>query len=249
MTFEATTSKTHESGQFLFCPTLAEVLTRRRIVGRSEKVFDNLGALSSSNNLAVIRNLCLELRPRRTLEVGLSFGGSCLVFTASHRDLGHEPDGQHVALDPFQQKVWDDSGLLITERAHLSGYLDFRPRFSSIELPCLLEKGDKFDLAYIDGSHLFEDVFVDFYFISQLLADSGVVAFDDCSDPHVAKVLGFIRRNYSRSFEELDLGPYRCDHGLSFGYRIAKAFGRMQMTAFRKIGPAVREWSSSFVNF
>ena len=85
------------------------------------------------NNLIVLRGLMLELKPEHTLEVGLSFGGSCLVFTASHRDLGHAPAGQHVALDPFQKQVWDDAGLVAVEKGGLAGYLDFRSAFSSIE--------------------------------------------------------------------------------------------------------------------
>src|SRR5687767_3451241 len=81
----------HEIGTFAFCPTLAEVLTARRFNGRTGKSFEGMGALSSVNNLAVLRNICGELKPHQTLEIGFSFGGSCLVFTACHRDLGHAP--------------------------------------------------------------------------------------------------------------------------------------------------------------
>ena len=38
---------------------------------------------------------------------------------------------------------------------------------------------------YIDGSHLFEDVFVDAYLQSGY-SPKGVVAFDNSSSPHVA---------------------------------------------------------------
>jgi len=244
-----TTQAPRETGRFDFCPTLAEVMVTRRFKGRTGKSFDGMGALSSINNLIVLRNLCLDLKPRQTLEIGLSFGGSCLVFTASHRDLGHAPEPQHVALDPFQATVWDDSGLLVAERAGLLPYLDFRPQFSSLELPKLIGEGRKFDLVYIDGSHLFEDVFVDFFFVSQLLDHGGVMAFDDSSDPHVAKVLGFIRRNCSGSFRELELEPYRADFGRNLKYQIAKLIGKKQLTAFRKIGAAVREWNSPFADF
>ncbi len=83
----------------------------------------------------------MELKPRLTLEVGLSFGGSALVFTASHRDLGREPKGQHTAIDPCERQVWDDCGLVATERAGLSGYLDFGAGPSSLELPKLITEG------------------------------------------------------------------------------------------------------------
>jgi hypothetical protein len=74
-----------------------------------------------------------------------------------------------MALDPFQKGAWDDSGLVAVERAGLSDFLDFRPEFSSLLLPRLVEHGDRFDLIYVDGSHLFEDVFIDAYYTSRLL--------------------------------------------------------------------------------
>ena len=117
------------------------MVSNRQAVGRTGKTFEELGALSSENNLTTLRNLCMHLKPRSTLEVGLSFGGSCLVFTASHRDLGREPKGQHIAIDPYERQVWDDCGLLATERAGLSGYLDFRDTPSSLVLPKLVSEG------------------------------------------------------------------------------------------------------------
>ncbi len=238
-----------ETGRFDFCPSLAEVMVTRRFKGRTGKSFDGMGALSGVNNLIVLRNLCLDLEPRQTLEIGLSFGGSCLTFAASHRDLGHAPERQHVALDPFQATVWDDSGLVLMEKDGLAPYLDFRPQFSSLELPTMVREAPKFDLVYIDGPHLFEDVSLDFYFVARLLADGGVMAFDDSSDPHVAKVIRFVRRNLSESFSESDLGPFRSDRGRTLKYRIAKILQRNQLTAFRKVGKCVREWNSCFIHF
>jgi hypothetical protein len=122
---------------FSFCPELKQLVTSRRAFGRSGKLFDGVGALSSDNNLVTLRNLCLKHKPERTLEIGMCFGGSALVFTASLRDLGRQAAGQHVALDPFQISVWDDAGVFAIQRAGLQGYLDFRPAFSSLELPRL----------------------------------------------------------------------------------------------------------------
>jgi cephalosporin hydroxylase len=243
------TQTTRETGHFVFCPTLMEVILNRRLQGRTGKSFSGLGALSSVNNMIVLRNLCLELKPRRTLEIGLSFGGSCLVFTASHRDLGHAPQRQHVALDPFQATVWDDAGLLLAEQAGLSSYLDFRPQFSSLELPSLIREGRKFDLVYVDGSHIFEDVFVDAHFVGRLLSDGGVMVFDDSSLAHIKKVLRFIRRTLGSAFVELDISPYRGDSGKNAKYLAARLLGRTQMTAFRRVGKAEREWSARFVDF
>lgn len=232
-----------------FCPVLAELLRTRKTAGRKGKQFDGVGALSSVNNLVVLRALFLAMKPERTLEVGMCFGGSALVFTASHRDLHRQAARQHVALDPYQSTVWDDAGLLAVERAGLSGYLDFRPTFSNVELPRLLSERSSFDLVYIDGSHLFEDVFVDFYYVSRLLSEDGVVAFDDSTNPHVRKFLHFIRCNLSSAFAEMDLTLYRGESGKSLKYRMARFVGKTQMTAFRRVGPPSRAWDAEFADF
>ena len=183
------------------------------------------------------------------MEVGLSFGGSALVFASSHRELGHAPRGQHVALDPYQEEVWDSCGLLALGRAGLFEYVDFRPAYSSRELPKLLEGGERFGLVYIDGSHLFEDVFVDAYYVARLLADGGVAAFDDISNPHVAKVIRFLRSNLSGALRELDMSVYRRRKQDRFIYRIARRLGKTQLTAFRRVADVKRKWDTSFHAF
>lgn len=234
---------------FSFCPELQRLITTRQTVGRSGKVFEGVGALSSINNLFTIRSLCLELKPKRTLEIGFCFGGSGLAFAASHHDLGYAPKRQHTALDPFQASVWDDAGVLIIERAGLQGYLDFRAASSCIELPRLTSEKAVFNLVYIDGSHLFEDVFVDAYFVSKMLPPGGIVLFDDSSDPHVAKVLRFIRTNFSEILVPFSLDRHRMDHGNSLKYRLGCLLGRTQLTAFQKIGANERAWNASFNRF
>jgi cephalosporin hydroxylase len=81
------------SADFEFCPALAEMMRTRRVTGNSGKVFDGLAALSTGSNLLTLRRLMLNLRPKRTLEIGLSFGGSALML-AQHIATwdGHPPD-------------------------------------------------------------------------------------------------------------------------------------------------------------
>jgi predicted O-methyltransferase YrrM len=234
---------------FDFCPELVEMISNRRVSGRSGKVFEGLGGLSSVNNLVTLRNLCLDLKPQRSLAVGLCFGASALLLTGAHREAGKPANRQHVALDPFQSSVWDDAGLLQIEGAGLGPFLDFRSAYSSVELPHLLEEGTRFDLIYVDGSHLFEDVFLDAYYSCRLLTKGGVVAFDDCSDHHVAKVIRFLQRNCRDGLRELDLEPYRTGIGQSLRYRSARLLGRIQMRAFRCCGKVERVWNAPFHNF
>lgn len=234
---------------FDFCPALAELLQTRRSVGRTGKVFEGLGALSTLNNLRMLRQLMLASESSCTLEIGLCYGGSALMFACSHRDLGHAPKGQHVALDPYQQTVWDDSGLLTIEKAGLSEYLDFRCSSSALELPRMLERGEKFDLIYVDGSHLFEDVFVDAYFAIRLLSMGGIIAFDDSTYPHVAKVLKFLRASLADKLSEVDLTVYRKGRKERLKHRLAHRLRRAQLTAFQRVGDVERSWDAQFRSF
>jgi hypothetical protein len=46
--------------------------------------------------------------------------------------------------------------------------------------------------------------------MSPVLLNRGeIVAFDDSTSPHGAKVLGFLRGNLRGALEEMDLSPYR----------------------------------------
>lgn len=230
------------------CPELARLLETGEITGKSGSV-RKISSMSTINNLEVLHNLCTQIKPKRTLEIGLAFGGSAMVFAASYRRAGLPAASQHTAVDPFQTSVWDDTGLIALKEAGLRPYLDFRPFRSSVALPRLITEGATFELIYVDGSHLFEDVFVDFYFSTRLLTDGGILAFDDSSDPHVNKVLRFIRSNCAFAYEAVDVGPLRADKGISLRYRLAKALGQSQLTAFRKIGPSERKWNSAFRDF
>lgn len=233
-----------------FCPVLNDLLHTRSAVGRSGKVFKDIESLSTRNNLLFIRNAMLELKPKRTLEIGLAFGGSTLVFCTEHQRLGHEPAKQHVAIDPYQPYApYDEAGVVNVERANLADYLDYRPEFSEFVLPRLLETHQRFDFIYVDGSHLFESVFLDAFYCARLLNDGGVVAFDDCTDVHVAKVIRFIRSNQSGQLRE------RAPRSA-----VARMVGRNQLTTFERLpytgqhGPRkwdtpLREWDSKLGRF
>jgi Methyltransferase domain len=240
---------THTQLQSDELPTfLRDIIQRGHSIGRSGKVI-KLESFSTLNNLVVIRRLLMDMKPTRTLEVGFALGGSCLLFTHSHRDLGRRPDGQHIAIDPYQRSSWiDEAGLLEVEKAGLSGYLDFREDCSRVILPPLAGQGHRIDLAYVDGSHLFEDVFIDFYYISLLLEKDGTMLFDDCANGHVQKVCKSIRTNMTATFKEIDLSMFRPPSD-RFRYRLARAIKKVQLAAFRRCGEPLRPWNSPFARF
>ena len=218
-------------------------------MGRLGKVFDELGALSTTNNLLTIRALMLELKPDSTLEIGLAFGGSTLTFGQSHKDLGREPSKQHTAIDPAQSKYWEDAGRLILENADLMGYVEVVEAYSSQALPRFVEEGRKFQMVYVDGSHQFEDVLMDFVFTHEMLEIGGVIMFDDSTDSHVAKVLRFLEANYDQIYAPLSLTRFRSGLGAKLRYSAASYLRRSQMRAYRKLREGRQNWNKPLKSF
>ena len=221
--------------------SLIENLYRaNRTIGKSGKKFEQLYGLSTPNTLKAIEQLMKQHSPRNTLEVGMAFGGSAVVFAAMHRRS--DPTGRHVhiAIDPYQSSIWDSVGRLKLEESHLIDFVEVIEEKSSVVLPRLMAAGRQFGMIYIDGSHLFEDVFVDAYFCARLLEIGGYILFDDSTDPHVAKVLAFINASAS---------GLECQPEITWRKRIARYFGKRQLTVYRRIGPVEREWNARFNRF
>jgi predicted O-methyltransferase YrrM len=231
-----------------FAPRLARLREADSTVGRGGKKF-RLGGLSTANNLLTLRKLMLDMKPMRTLEIGLALGGSATVFAASHRDLGRSPLKQHVAVDPFQKTSWDEVGLKLLEEEMLQDYVDVRLDYSSIELPRMVSERQSFDMVYVDGSHMFEDVFVDLYYVTRLIPQGGLVLFDDSADPQVAKVHRYIRRNLSKTWEEFHLDRYRSDGGRPWKYRVARRLHKTQLVAYRKKQDGPRVYAHGYRSF
>jgi cephalosporin hydroxylase len=208
-------------------------------IGRTGKKFD-LGCLSTRQNLMTIERLMRETSPKNTLEVGLGFGGSAVVFAAMHRKFNPSAHCAHVAIDPFQEAEWDSAARLKLQEAELSDFVEVFEEKSSTVLPRLLAEGRQFGMIYIDGSHIFEDVFVDAYFGMRLLESGGYILFDDSPDPHVAKVLAFI----DSSVTGLERQPE-----VTVRQTIARYLGKRQLTIYRRTGPVDRGWNARFNRF
>jgi predicted O-methyltransferase YrrM len=123
----------------------------------------------------------LEGRPTRILEIG-SFEGLSVCFL-----LWRLPLASITCIDPFvgipEHAGMDSGGLERTFDANVALVDAARVRKlvgdSKRRLLDLLEEEDRFDLVYVDGSHLGLDVLVDAALSWELVAPSGVVVFDD----------------------------------------------------------------------
>lgn len=214
-----------------FCQTLADLYRTRGALDESG-VRRPAPGLSSPGNLTIIRALMMRLEPKRTIEIGLAAGGSALTFAASHRDLNAHPKHQHVAIDPYQ-RVWHHLGKTLIKRAGLEAYTEVIEEPSCLALPSKMRAGEKFDLAYIDGSHAFHEALLDFYYIRHLLNDGGIALFDDCAGRDLRRLMRFIRKGIV-SFREFDLVPF-LPRKRVFRHRLSRALNRSQCRAFQKL--------------
>jgi predicted O-methyltransferase YrrM len=151
---------------------------------------------------------------KKTIETGFATGTSSACIIAA--------TGQtHIAIDPFEQGAYKNIGI---ENLRKLGFLDYlrlyrEPSFSA--LPKILESGHSFDFAFIDGSHIFDSVFLDFFYIDKLLDDGGYIFFHDEHLDSIKLATNFIKSN-------------REDY--------CQVLVADDMVAFKKIGKDKREW-------
>jgi predicted O-methyltransferase YrrM len=137
----------------------------------------------------------------RTIEIGLGYGISALYVCEGL--LGNaDPAARHVVLDPNQATRFANCGLQFLEEAGVAGMIEHHAEASEIALPRFLGEGRRFDLAFVDGNHRFDGVFLDLVFLGRLLCAGGIVFVDDYQLPSVARAVSFCVTNLDWTLEE-----------------------------------------------
>lgn len=138
-----------------------------------------------------------------TLEVGLGYGVSTLFLCDGLRASDAGASARHVAIDPNQRSRFGDCGLQVLAAAGVAHVVEHLPQESQLALPRLLDEGRAFDLAFVDGNHRFDGVFVDLVYLGRLLRPGGIVFLDDHQLPAVARAASFFVANLGWSVEEV----------------------------------------------
>jgi predicted O-methyltransferase YrrM len=166
-----------------------------------------------------IYELCLSVRPKATLEIGMCYGFSSLFFLAA---LAKNKSGHHTAVDPDVRKHWHGIGT-----THVSA-LGMESVFRYIEEPSvragvdLTRESSNFDVILVDGSHRFDDAMSDFYLYAPLCGMGGRVIFDDMWMPSIQTAVAFVRANRKDFVESPQPHENIC--------------------VFTRVGQDVREW-------
>ena len=150
-----------------------------------------------------LREWVIKEKVVNSIEIGLAFG-----FSALHICEGllqnNEENAKHTIIDAFQTQKdkYDNVGLNTLARAGLDGIIEFHGEKSHFVLPRLLREGRKFDFGYIDGCHLFDYVFLDLFYLGQLIKPGGIIYIDDLQYPAFRKATSFFVQNLDWKIEE-----------------------------------------------
>ncbi len=151
---------------------------------------------------------------KKTIETGFATGTSSACIIAA--------TGQtHIAVDPFEGSAYKNIGIDNLRKLGFLDYLQLYREPSFFALPKMLKNGQKFDFAFIDGSHIFDDVFLDFFYIDKMLEDGGYVFFHDEHLDSVKLATSFIKSN-REDYRQIPVVE--------------------DIVAFKKIGKDKREW-------
>jgi predicted O-methyltransferase YrrM len=138
----------------------------------------------------------------QTIEIGLGYGISALFIGEALLGSGDE-SALHVVLDPNQATRFADCGLQFLDEAGLTRMVEFYAEESQIVLPRFLTERRIFDLAFVDGNHRFDGVFVDLVYLGRLLRSEGIVFLDDYQLPAVVRATSFCVTNLAWTLEEV----------------------------------------------
>jgi len=149
-----------------------------------------------------LREWVLREGATRTIEIGLGYGISALQVCEGL--LGNvDPTARHVALDPYQATRFANCGLQFLEEAGIAQMVEHHAEESQIALPRFLGEARRFDLAFVDGNHRFDGVFLDLVFLGRLVRMGGIVFVDDYQLPAVARAVSFCVTNLGWTLEEV----------------------------------------------
>lgn len=125
--------------------------------------------------------------------------------------------------------MWHGIGRNNLNRAGYSFY-NIVEELSEYVLPELVKSHRVFDLALVDGNHMFEYVMTDFLMLNRLVKPTGIIVFDDATFPQIDYVI-----QIALNFFSYELLGYVNGQGRSFR-------GRVFDSARKGLGKLVRRF-------
>ena len=158
---------------------------------------------------AALRDRVIGERATQTIEIGLGYGVSALFVCEGLLTSGEQPAPRHVVIDPHQATRFAGLGLQFLDEAGLTDLIEYHAEESQVTLPRFLQEGRRFDLAFVDGNHRFDGVFLDLVYLGRLLRSGSVIFLDDYHLPSVARAASFCVANLGWTLEEVSTAEDR----------------------------------------
>jgi len=160
---------------------IARLVRDGTAVARSDSTLHDLFPVAASAAEA-LRDWILREQVTRTVEVGLGYGISALHICEGLLENSAR-ESHHVVRDPYQATRFSDCGLQFLDEAGVREMVEHHAEKSEIVLPRLLDEARSFDLAFVDGNHRFDGVFVDLFYLGRLVRKGGIVSSTTTSCP------------------------------------------------------------------
>jgi predicted O-methyltransferase YrrM len=176
----------------------------------------------------VVRDLLIVENARVVIEIGLAYGSSALAIAEALVSQG-SGSAKHIVIDAFQDR-FHDAGWKAIVGAGLSDVCSLLRERSQLALPRMAAEGLVADAAFVDGGHIFHNVFVDLVFLQELIRPGGLIVLDDCDWPSVATAVSYFELNTGWQAERIS-GETRLR-----AYRLPESRGEPSFKTFRPFG-------------
>lgn len=173
------------------------------VVARSDGMLHRLFPVAASGAEGeALRGWVVREGATRTIEIGLGYGISALHVCEGLLANASEAAAHHAVIYPYQATRFSDCVQLL-EQAGVSGLVEHHAEESQLARARLLGVARVFDLAFVDGNHRFDGVFVDLVYLGRLVRPGGIVFLDNYQLPAVARAVSFFLTNLSWTLEEV----------------------------------------------
>lgn len=173
--------------------------TVARIDGTLHRLFP---VAASAAEGEMLREWVVREGATQTIEIGLGYGISTLHICAGLLDNA-DPTARHIAIDPYQATRFANCGLQFLDEAGVAALVEHHAEESQIVLPRFLGEARRFHLAFVDGNHRFDGVFLDLIFLGRLVRPGGIIFLDDYHLPAIARAASFCLTNLGWTLEDV----------------------------------------------
>lgn len=150
-----------------------------------------------------IRDIIAAEKSKTVIEIGLAYASSTLAIGEALISTGGD---RHVIIDPYQDSEFGDVGWEMICGAGLDDIAILLREQSQIVLPRLAAEKFVADAAFVDGSHVFHNVFVDLYFLHMIVRPGGLIVLDDYWWPGVMMAARYFETNLGWQSQEVAQG-------------------------------------------